>query len=62
MANTPHRIIEMVDGKPRTRLVSDEELRRLNTPKESARPGKYDADISRYGSRFGIKNRIFGSK
>lgn len=29
------RIIGMVDGRPRSRLVSTEELKRLNTPKES---------------------------
>lgn len=56
------RIIEMVNGRPRSRLVSEEELKALNTPKGTSRPGKYDADVRRYGDRFGVRNAIFGNK
>lgn len=56
------RIIELVNGHPKARVVTEAELKALNTPKEPARPGKYDADIALYGDRFGVRNAVFGNK
>jgi len=55
-------ILELRNGKPASRRVSEAELRKLNKPMPKPKPGKYDADVLRYGSNFNQKNVVFGGE
>lgn len=56
------RIVEMVGGRPRTRLVGEDELKRLNTPVCTKRKCAYDAEVERYGTNFDVRNTVFGNE
>lgn len=56
-----HRILIMEDGRLRSKVVTTEELKELNTPKFSTHKGKYDSERKRYGSHFKVRNTIFGN-
>lgn len=53
-------ILELKGGRPVSRRVSEAELRELNQPAPTPKPGKYDAEVRRYGSCFDQKNVVFG--
>lgn len=55
-------ILELKGGRPVSRRVSEAELRELNKPAPTPKPGRYDANVCRYGSRFDQKNVVFGGK
>ncbi len=56
-----HRIIVCENGKLKGKVVSDEKLKELNTPKFNSHRGKYDPDRKRFGSHFKVRNTIFGN-
>ena len=53
-------ILELKGGRPVSRRVSEAELRELNKPAPTPKPGRYDADVQRFGSNFDQKNVVFG--
>ena len=55
-------ILELKGGRPVSRRVSEAELRELNKPAPTPKPGRYDADVQRYGSNFNQCNTVFGGK
>ena len=55
-------ILELRNGKPVSRRVSESELRKLNQPTPTPKPGRYDAELHRYGSNFDQRNTVFGGK
>ena len=55
-------ILELKGGRPVSRRVSEAELRELNKPMPKPKPGRYDADVQRFGSNFDQCNTVFGNE